>query len=454
MRGRALEPMTLSQSQRLPNGFTTVVLPHPGAHQVLVSLLVKVGSRLESPVENGISHFLEHLLFRGNAAFPSTDAMNLAFERAGSILNAQTGVEHTEFYFVAAQEGLAEGLRALAHFVAQPTFDEVEKERRIILDEIQYDYNDKGNLTNLATLTSLGLWPGQALGQPVIGTPQTVEVLTRDLLRQHHAQHYRPHQMVLALAGDLRPEEAFRQAEQAFGTWTGEGAGEAHDGAGPSLGTALSVAPPVASMDPRRVADLVHKGPLSTHEGPWLQTVEDTDNQFHLQLSFPAPGYNDPRETQMVLLSRLLDDGPLSRLQREVREERALVYHIAADHTGYWDIGQFDITTSVHADRIEEVLRVIFGTLRDFREQGPGAEELEQAKLRHRHELAFSRDSLAAAIDRYAWPLLYSTVVDEEEELAQVQALDAHAMREIATELFQPKRLHLVVVGPTQEDTT
>lgn len=211
--------MTPCVTQRLPNGLTTAVVHRPATHQVLVCLLVRVGSRHESPQDIGISHFLEHLLFRGNEAFSDGDALNRAFEEVGSMLGAQTGVETTEFEFLAHPERIDQGLGHLANFIRKPTFVELDKERRILLDELAYDYNDRGALTNLAALSSQMMWPGHPLGQNVGGLPETIGTLDAEIIAAHHRRHYRPDNIILGLAGNITPESAFDLVRRHFGDW-------------------------------------------------------------------------------------------------------------------------------------------------------------------------------------------------------------------------------------------
>ena len=165
-------------TERLSSGFRTVVLEMPGMHQVQLSLFVPVGSRHEAAGDCGASHFVEHALFRGNALIPDGDALNRAFEAVGGMLNAHTGVEATEYDLTLHPAHLEESLRLLAAFLRAPTFAELEKERRILLDELSYDYNEDGRLVNVGTLSSQLMWPEHPLGQSVGGVPATIEALS------------------------------------------------------------------------------------------------------------------------------------------------------------------------------------------------------------------------------------------------------------------------------------
>jgi len=412
-------------TQRLSNGLTTAVVHRPGTHQVLVCLMVRVGSRHEDPAQVGVSHFLEHLLFRGNEAFPDADALNRAFEEVGSMLGAQTGVETTEFEFLAHPERLDDGLGRLADFIRRPTFADLDKERRILLDELAYDYNDQGSLIHLAALSSRLMWPGHPLGQNVGGLPETIDTLDTGIIQAHYRRHYRPENMVLGLAGNILPEEAFAMAQKHFGDWT------------PS---------------PPEPAPVPVPAPAPTKTGPHLCLVNDTDNQFHLQLGFAAPGYNAPEEPAMILLTRILDDGPTSRLQRTIREEKALVYHISAALSAYWDAGALEIATSVKASTFAPLLHHLLRELASIRDHGPTADELERARMRHLFEVEFSRDSLSAQIDRHVWPLLYATPRDEETERRLIQEVRLDKVCALAREVLAPENLHLVLVGPLGAD--
>jgi len=410
---------------RLANGLTTVLVELPASHQVLVTLMVRTGSRFEQPAQAGITHFLEHMLFRGNTRYPDENALNLAFEEVGGAPNANTGVESTEFYFVAHPDRLGPALERLAALVRSPTFAALEKERSIIRDEILYDYNERGDLIDLPTLAAGMLWRDHPLGHAISGTPETVGAITAAHLRNHHRENFYPANIVLALVGNLRPEVAAGWVNRCFGDWESP------------------------TLEPRRPLPAVGM----PDSGPVVKTVADPDNQFHLQLSFPTPGYNAPEDLPLAILSRVLDDGPSSLLQRIVREERALAYSVSGGCTGYQDAGQFDISTSVKAERLEEMLACLFQVLAGFREQGPSADDLEHARRRHRFDLEFGRDAPSAWVDRHAWPLLFSTVRDEAEELELVAAITPADLQALAVRLFARSRLHLAVVGPLDPRT-
>lgn len=416
--------MTPAIVERLPNGFTTAVCEVPGRHQVLITLFVRVGARFEAPAQSGLSHFVEHLLFRGSAAYPDAFRLNAAFEQVGSMPNAVTGVEATEIYMLAHPERVRAALATLADMVRHPCFADLEKERGIIHDEILYDYNDKGELINLGALAAQLLWPGHALGQPVAGTQESLHTFDDALARAHHAGHYAPQNMVLGLCGGIAAEQGLEMARACFGDWNGPGA------------LAREAAPaPAAPSCPQLRKHLVH----------------DSDNQFHVQLSFSAPGYNAPEVIPLMLLTRMLDDGPNTRLQQHIREELALAYHVGAEYTGFWDAGQLDISTSVMADRLEPLLDALADCLLRFRDDGLTGQELEAARHRHRLDLEFSRDSLDARVERHVWPLLYSTPMAIEEELERMEQITPEHVHRLAREVLGGPSLRLVLVGPVDD---
>lgn len=430
--------MTPATVERLPNGFTTAVCEVPGRHQVLISLFVRAGARFEAAAQSGLSHFVEHLLFRGSAAHPDAFRLNTAFEQVGGMPNALTGVEATEIYFLAHPERVGPALEILADMVRRPRFVDLEKERGIIHDEILYDYNERGELIHLGALAAQLMWPGHGLGQPVTGTVEGLHGFDEAALRAHHRKHYAPQNMVLGLCGGIGARQGLELASASFGDWNGAAAlataGPASAGPAP---IEQASAPPAPAGESRR-------GPLS-------RLVHDADNQFHMQLSFPAPAYNTPGEIPLMLITRLLDDGPNTRLQRKIREELALAYHIGAEYTGYWDAGQLDITTSVKAERLEPLLEALLGCLGSFRADGPTQQELEAARQRHRLDLEFSRDSLNARVERHVWPLLYAKPCTLEEELERMEQVSLEEIGQLARQVLSPAGLHLALVGPLDD---
>jgi predicted Zn-dependent peptidase len=293
-----------------------------------------------------------------------------------------------------------------------------------------YDYNEQGLLINLAALSSQLMWPEHPLGRSVAGVPATVNGLDAEHLRAHHARHYHPANMVLGMVGNVAPEEGFALARRHYGNWQPEGGAPSGAGERPAF-----------------------TKPGGREGGPHLKLVPNPDNQFHFQLGFPAPGYNDREELAVILLARTLDDGPTSRLQRVLREEQALVYHVQAEYSSYWDTGAFEVSTSVTPDRLEPLLRCLLGELADYREHGPSADEVARARLRHLFELEFDRDSLSARMERYVWPHLHATVREEEDERAQLERVTPAHLQELAGRMFRRARAHLVLVGPLEADS-
>ena len=415
-------PGATSTPVRLDNGLTVVLLPEAHSHQVLVSLMLRTGSRHEREGENGLTHMMEHLLFRGNALCPDTDALNLAFEAVGSVPNGHTSVENTGFELVAHPAHLPRALELMAALVGSPGMYGLEKERRILLDELAYDYNQHGALINTAALMGRLLWPEHPLGRLVGGTPQSVQGFTGEQVRALHQRNAHPGHMVLALAGALEPQLAMQAVQATFGAL-----------------------PPPTVQD---AALPMQPAPPPLNGGPRMQVVEDDDNQVHLHLAYPAPGDNDPAELAIDLLCRVLDDGPTTRLQRIIREDKALVYHIQAGYTAYSDAGQVDIVTSVQPRLLEEVLGEVRDTLGSLLSDGPTQDEVERARMRCLFDLDFEADSLGALVDRHAWPLLHGKVRTVEEERAALHDITREQLHALARELFAPGRLHVVAVGP------
>ena len=425
--------MTPFHTHRHSNGLVTVVMERPATHQVRLLLMVRVGSRFESADELGVSHFLEHVLFRGCEAFPDGDALNRAFEEVGGMMDAHTGVETTDFDMTVHPAKLSEGLAVLAAFLRAPAFAELEKEREILLDELAYDYNEQGRMINPTILAAELMWPDHPLGRCVGGVPATISALGEANLRAHHARYFRPENMVLGLAGRLDHKAAIAMVERHLGDWKPP---PGDPGENPA-------AFPIPAPRPGEGAS----------GGPGVKVVPDSGNQFHLQISLPAPGYNDPAELTAILLTRILDDGPTSRLQRVIREQKALVYHIDAGYSAYWDTGTLDIGTSVATGRLDSLLKNLFEELSRFRRDGPTRDELELARMRHFHDLEFEEDSLSAQLGRYAWPRLYSTVRGVEEEREAIGAITLEQLREMAGSLISREYARLALVGPAGSET-
>lgn len=421
-------PLPAQQAIRLPNGLCVVATTCPQESSPALHLFVASGSRFESHAEQGVSHFLEHVLFRGAGRYASAERINLAFERTGCVPNACTSAEVTEYYARPHASRLEDALRLLAVLIREPHFADLEKERSILLEELAADYNTEGRWIDPMGVAGRSMWGTHPLGFGVGGVPKTIARLDLPALRRHHAHYYLPWRCVLGIASSFPAERVFALAESAFGDWQ---------------------APlPQSELLQARASALPAAAPTAH---PRLVIVPDDDPRCHVQLSFPCPGYNHPDAPGLTLIERLLDDGPSSLLPWVLRERYALVYDVAVDYFAYWDVARLDISLSVRTEHLRETMQRLLETLGNFCQHGPGYGAWRRALARHRYDLASEGVAAHALLDRYAWPLLYSRVVDARTEAEQAYAFSPQRLRALAQRVLDPQRMYGALVGTLRD---
>src|SRR5437764_13957912 len=206
------------QKSALSNGLRVVTVELPHLHTGMIAAYVRAGSRHEDPPRNGVSHFLEHLFFRGSEGYPDGRTLNALVEDCGGSLNGVTTRDHGYYFSPVHPERLEVPLAVLGDMLARPLFKEIELEREVILEEILDEVDEKGRDIDIDNLAKRALFPGHPLGLKIAGTPATVAALTEEHLRTQHARAYGARNIVLAAAGPLRHERVLSLADAHFGS--------------------------------------------------------------------------------------------------------------------------------------------------------------------------------------------------------------------------------------------
>jgi predicted Zn-dependent peptidase len=409
--------MITCHRKTLPNGLCLVVVEMPHLHSVEIAVYLKVGGRNDPAGKAGLSHFLEHMLFRGTSEFPSNLELETAFESIGGSVNAATDEESTCYFSRVHPEHVAMGVKLFASMLLRSTLPGIEIEKRIITEEALEDINEEGQEINPHNLSSRLLWPGHPLGMPTIGYLETISGFTDDDLCLHLAQFYTPANAVLIVTGDVGAETAFAAAEEAFGTWTGP----------PSP---VAIPPTVQQSRPQTVF------------------VKDSDSQVHLQIAFRGFARPDPRIMASRLMRRILCGGGSSRLHLKLREQLGIVYSVDASISAYEETGSFAFELSTVPKNLSLAVTELLGEIRRLAIEYVPADELLRVKNGYFFDLEYSRDSAYEMQVRYGWGKLMGLVRDIEEDRAEAELVDAEAIRSTAGALFAPHNLNLVAVGP------
>jgi len=413
---------SMYQRTSLPNGFRVVTAEMPHTRSATVSVYVGAGSRYESDAEAGLSHFLEHMLFKGASRRPTAREISEAIESVGGVHNAATDREATVYYAKVPHTAAIEVIDILADMVSDPVMDpaELEKERSVILEELAGVEDSPAELAGI--LIDETLWPGQPLGRNVGGTPETVQWLPSAAVTDYFHRQYVPSNMVLAVAGNVTHGQVVEAAER----WLG---GIAPGAPGPWH--------PVAACD----------------GAPRLAVREKATEQAHICIAYPSVSLSHPDRFAVDLLSTLLGEGMSSRLFLELREERALVYDIHSYPSEFRDAGSFTIYAGCDPGNarvtIEAALAETEGLLR-----GIPAAELEKARQMARGRIQLRmEDTRSVAGWLGSQELLLDEILTVDEVVARLDAVTLDDILRVGREILTPAAATLAVVGPFPGET-
>ena len=403
----------------LENGLRIVIVPQPHLHVCEMACYVGVGSRYESEEYAGISHFLEHMLFRGTEDYPDSLVLERAFEAIGGIVNAATDVELTCYFSRLHPGQLETGAKLFASLLRRPVWQGLETERRIIVEEALEDLNEQGEMINPDVLTGLLLWPEHPLSLPTIGTDRSLQTINLDALMQFHLQYYTPGNTVLVVSGRVEIDAVRQALTDAFGCWRGP----------------LAPAPVAAASIPETGV-------------PQTVWVQDSSSQISIQFALQLPGRHDPDAFAMRIWRRLLSWGSTSRLMLRLREELGLTYHVEANLNQLADTGCLSVDLSVNPDNLLPAIREVLAVLTTMRHDPVPVDELQRTVKSFCFDLEFSRDHADEMTVRHGWGELVGYHRSIEDDLKSAELLDCEQLQSAARRLLVPGRLAMAVVGP------
>ena len=365
-----LEDATLTTTT-LDNGLRVIVAPQPHLHRAHVALHVRVGSRFETPETNGISHFLEHMLYRGTPRLKSAHEVNLAFEQLGGYLYGATHADFGVFSLTVPPECVKDASALFAHVLTSPSFYDIELEKGIVCEEILEDLDDDGRQVDADNLSRGLIYGAHPLGFTITGNESTVKSFDLELLRRHHDVHYVACESVLTFTGAIDPKAALAYAQSFEAIPRGE--------------------------------TVTYEPPPQTQKKARLRFVENASSQTELRVCFRAPPRTATSRAALELLMRVIDDGMSTRLYHRICDSQGLCYDVSAGYDGYEDDGVVDFAAGVLHERTSRVTREILELVSELAEHGPTEDELAKAK------------------QRFTWSM--RAVLDITEELADMVAL-------------------------------
>ncbi len=400
------------------DGVRLLAAPMGERASVSIAFMFATGSRVESPQECGLAHFIEHMVFKGGHRYPTARRISEAVEGVGGTLNASTDREATVFWAKVPADRLDVAVSVLADMLFAPRLlaEDVERERQVVIEELRM-YEDSPQ-DHVQTLFDAVMWPDHPLGWDVAGTEETVRSFTAEDCRRHLERHYRRDDLVVSAAGALDPDRLAALVSQELEGWP-----HRPDGSGPT-----------------RAA-----GPA---DGPALTLLDRRNSQANIILGARAPSYRDERRFAADILNVLLGEGMSSRLFLELREERALAYDVHSFLTRFADSGALAISLGCEPKNALVSIRAAVAELeRLASEQVPG-EELERAKQYARGRLAVQLESTSALCNHLGQQelltgeILLAADIDE-----RISAVEAEAVRELAAHVLGGG-LRGAVIGP------
>ena len=400
----------------LPNGLKVLAAPLPQLHRAHVSLWARVGSRFETRQDNGISHFLEHMIYRGTSRVPSAHAVNLAFERLGGSLFASTQVDHGIFSLTLPPESVPEACALFGEVLSRPAFPDIDIEKGIVTEEILEDLDEEGRQVDADNLSRALIYGDHPLGFTITGSEAQVRSFDEPALRRWHDRHYTAENSILVFSGAMDPGAAFELAEHAFGAWP--------------RGTAAT-----------------GRGPDHAQREPRLEVVDNVSSQTELRVCLRAFAEGHPRRPALDVAMRIIDDGMSTRLYHRLCDSRGLCYDVSAGYDGYEDDGIVDVAAGVQHKRAATVTREILAMFAELAREGPSQEELDTARRRIAWDTRAMTDSAEETAAFYAAGLLFDRFATPEEHVARLSAVTAEDVREATREIARPDRLNVVAVG-------
>ncbi len=405
------------RSTVLSNGIQVLSEEMPGVRSISAGVWVRTGSAHERADEGGVSHLLEHMVFKGTR-HRSTREIALALESLGGSLDAYTSREHTSYQARVLDEHLPEALDVLRDLVVEPLMrdEDLALEREVVLEEIAQVEDTPDD--QVFELHAERIWNGHPYGRSILGTAESVRAMPGEALRRLHAERYQGRNLVVAAAGSVRHEDLVERVA-------------AHFGAVPAGPEPVEVPKPADALSPedeRRHRD---------------------SSQTHVVLGGTVPGHSDPARYPLVLLSAALGGGMSSRLFQRVREELALCYSVYTFQSFYRVGGVSGVYVGTRPATAERAVSAIMEELERVAGQGLPAEELEQTKRQVKGQITLSLESTSARMYRLASFALHDEpFMAMDELLARIDAVSDQEVRDVAARYFDPDRQRVLRLGP------
>lgn len=407
------------QITTLQNGLRVVTASIPGSYSATISITAGVGSRYENFAKNGgVSHFLEHLLFKGTKKRPSAKIISEQIDAVGGWNNAYTSNELTNYYVKVPHQHINLGLDILADMVKNSLLDEdeINRERDVILEEMNVYQDDPASYVH--RLTPELLWPNHPLAHEIIGSPEVIKSVSRQEIVDYLETYYQPSNLVVTASGKIDHAAVVAEVGRLMGDLTDKPV-------------------PEAAKLSRELSDAL------------TNSIKKDTAQAHILISTVAYPYRHANDPAARVLTTILGRGMSSRLFLNVRESKGLAYSISASLDNYVDSGQFDVYAGVNIDKTQDAITAIIEELKIIATQPVGTEELEKAKNQIKGGLQMAMENNTAVTDRLATQLtLLGEVRTIDQTLAEIDAVTVQDVQRVGSEMLELGRLRFGIISP------
>jgi len=410
------------QFHQFESGLRLISVPMEGTRTATVLVLVGTGSKYETKEINGISHFLEHMMFKGTAKRPGKMDIARELDAIGAEYNAFTGKEYTGYYAKASIDKLDTVMDVVFDIFLNSKLaqEDIDTERRVIVEELNM-YRDMPQ-RYVGDLFDKLLYGDQPAGWDIGGEKETVMSLKREQFVNYFNSHYVAKNTIIAVAGNVDPEVVRKKASEYFSTI--------------------------------RDGNLVTKLPVIEKQSePALLVHYKKTDQTHFHLGFRSCNMYDKRKYALGVLGTVLGGGMSSRLFEEVRDKRGLAYYVSADNDTATDTGYFMVKAGVNNEKVYEAIKVVLDEIRKIKDKGITEEELQRAKDNISGSMALGLEHSDAVANAYASPILFENkVLTPEEELSKIKKVTLQEVHQVAKDIFDDNKLNLAVIGPFKEE--
>ena len=404
----------------LDGGTRVVTEPLPSVRSVAVGFWIGTGSRDEDDAHAGVSHFLEHLLFKGTASYSALEIAEI-FDTFGGELNAATARDYTVVYARVLDEHLETALDVMTDMVFAPSLTDIDSEREVVLEEIaMVDDSPQELIFDLVTNAVFGR---HALGRPVLGSAEVISSVSRRSLTAFHRRRYRPDNVVVATAGSVDHDRFVGVVDRM---------------------RAKASAPPARKPSART--------PFVAAPKPSLVFQAKPTEQYHVCLSAPGIARSDRRRFTASILDSVLGGSASSRLFQEIREKRGLAYAVYTFSSQYADTGQIGVYVGTREENLAECLRIVAEQIGEIAESGPAPAELARAKENLKGRIMLSMELTSNRMSRLGKSLITdSELLDLDRILAEIEAVDGDAVAKLAEVLLPADAFSVAAIGPSKE---